>query len=170
MTDEPSDESEDETPPPDQTPELEDAIGIGDEDESKIGAYHEPKETPTVELDQIEVEEFFTKKASIDILAQLAEGPKRFSEINTAIATSHGTVATRLTEGAKLDLWKEYFLYPEDGGKIKLYELQPAAEEFAQLAEEEDIRETTERLRQAKKQHDDALENFRMRVASDDTE
>ncbi|WP_245180768.1 hypothetical protein [Haloarcula amylovorans] len=118
--------------PATNTPELEDSVRIGDDDDPEIGTYSKPEEPRKQNLEKDEIKEFFEKKGAVEILAQLSDGPKRFSEIDTAVVASHGTVANRLTEGAKLGLWKEYFHYPDDGGKTKLYELTPAAASLAE--------------------------------------
>jgi DNA-binding HxlR family transcriptional regulator len=136
--------------------------------EDNIGAYPEPDDPVTEELDQDKIEAFFNKKGAVEILAQLADGPKRFNAINSALVASHGTVANRLTEGAKLGLWGEYITYPDDGGKIKLYELESEAEQLVTLAESTDIAELTERKRQAYTQHKEALSNFRDQLTSDE--
>ena len=135
-----------------------------------IDPYSEPDETPSKEFNQEVLLEFFSKKGTIEILGQLADGPKRFSEINNALTVSHGTVANRLTEGIKLDLWREYIPYPDDGGKIKLYELEEDAEieRLATLATEENINKTTERKRKAYEEHDTALSNVRDQIVSDE--
>jgi len=83
---------------------------------------------------------------------------------------SHGTIATRLTDGAKLGLWREFMTYPDDGGKIKLYELVPGAQHLAALTEDENIGQTTKQLRQAHEQHADAVTNFRDKIQPADSE
>jgi DNA-binding HxlR family transcriptional regulator len=150
-------------------PELEDNISIDDEDNPEIGAYTKPDEGSDKNLEKDEITNFLGKKGAVEILAQLSDGPKRFGEIDDAIVASHGTVSSRLTEGAKLGLWNEYFRYPDDGGKTKLYELSPAAESLADIAEEENIRETTEQLREIEQQHTDAVATFRDKIKADDT-
>ena len=154
--------------PPQDDPELEDSVGIDDDDDSKIGAYAEPGEVSNKTFEKDEIEDFFDKKGVVEILAQLGDGPKRFSEIDTAVVASHGTIANRLTDGAKLGLWNEYFRYPDDGGKTKLYELNPAAEPLAKLAEKENIRETTKNFREAKQRHTDAVATFRDKIWEND--
>ncbi len=133
-------------------------------------SYAEPDEIPERELDTAKISDFFEKKGAVEILAHLADGPKRFNEIDGALVVSHGTVSSRLTEGARIGLWKEYFYYPDDGGKIKLYQLNTEAEEFAELAQKEDIVETMKRKRQATQQHDQAVSNFQEEIASGDSE
>ena len=155
--------------PPKNEPELEDSVGIGDDDDPEIGTYSEPNQVDTENLEKDEINEFFDKKGAVEILAQLSDGPKRFSEIDTAIVASHGTISNRLTEGAKLGLWSEYFRYPDDGGKTKLYELSPAAESLADIAEEENVRETTERLREANQRHTDAVTSVRNKIKTADS-
>jgi DNA-binding HxlR family transcriptional regulator len=129
-----------------------------------------PDHEPENEIDHQKVRDFFQKKGAVEILAQLADGPKRFSEIDDALVVSHGTVASRLTEGAKTGLWKEYFQYPDDGGKIKLYQLNPEAEDFADIAQHNNIAETTERKRQATEQHADAVSNFQDEITTGNSE
>ena len=153
--------------PATNNPELEDSVRIGDDDDPEIGAYSKPEEPSKQNLEKDEIKEFFEKKGAVEILAQLSDGPKRFSEIDTALVASHGTVASRLTEGAKLRLWKEYFHYPDDGGKTKLYELTPAAESLADITEEKNIRETTQQLRESKQRHTDAVASFRDKIRTD---
>jgi len=150
------------------SPELYDNVGISDDDDPEIGAYTPPDQPNRNALDKEEIKNFFEKKASVDILAQLSGGPKRFYEIDTAIVASHGTIANRLTEGAKLGLWEEYFQYPDDGGKTKLYDLTSAAKHLAELTEEENIRETTEQLRDIDQRHTDAVATFRDKIKGDD--
>jgi DNA-binding HxlR family transcriptional regulator len=150
-------ENEGQSPYPSQkSPKIDDNVGI-DDDDSEIGGYTQPDEVSKPSLDKDEIKDFFQKKGAVEILAQLSDGPKRFSEINSTVVASHGTVATRLTEGAKLRIWDEYFRYPDDGAKTKLYELNPVAESLAHLTEEENIRETTEQLRKSKERHTDAV-------------
>jgi len=134
------------------------------------GPYTQPDEVPERELDNKKILDFFQKKGAVEILAQLADEPKRFSEIDDALVVSHGTVASRLTEGAKTGLWKEYFHYPDDGGKIKLYQLNPEAKELAKRAQEENVAETTECKRKATEQHDKAVSNFQKGITPDDSE
>jgi len=93
----------------------------GDESEAPVGSYAEPDDNAEDDLDTTKLRDFFEKKGAVEILAQLADGPKRFGEIDDALVVSHGTISTRLTEGAKLGLWREFITYPDDGGKIKLY-------------------------------------------------
>lgn len=133
-------------------------------------SYAEPDEIREIELDTKKVRDFCAKKGAVEILAQLADGPKRFSEIDDALVVSHGTVASRLTEGAKLRLWKEYFQYPDEGGKIKLYQLNPEAKNLVEIAQKENIAETTEQKRQATEQHDKAVSNFRDEITIGDSE
>lgn len=146
--------------PPDTQPELSDRVSVEDDEESPIGAYAAPEDTSEKEIDEEELKEFLEMKGAVEILAQLADEPKQFSEINDALVVSHGTIATRLTDGAKLGLWKEYMIYPDDSGKVKLYQLTSEARPFAEIAQDEDISNTTEQLKQANKQHADAISNF----------
>jgi DNA-binding HxlR family transcriptional regulator len=155
--------------PPQNEPELDDSVGISDENDSGTGANTPPDKTNSETFDKEEINDFFEKKAAVEILAQLSDGPKRFNEIDTAIVASHGTISSRLTEGAKLGLWDEYFQYPDDGGKTKLYDLTPAAKHLAELAEEKNIRETTEQLREIDQRHANAVSAFRDKVQADDT-
>lgn len=141
--------------------------GVQKNDESDIEPYSEPDATPEKELDQDALRDLLTKKGTIEILAQLADGPKRFSEVDNALTVSHGTVATRLTEGIKRNLWHEYITYPDEGGKVKLYELKPEAEDLARIAIDENIDKTTEQKRKAYEEHDAALSNVRDRITSD---
>lgn len=83
---------------------------------------------------------------------------------------SHGTISTRLTEGAKLGLWREFMTYPDDGGKIKLYELEPTAQQFAATAEDENISQATEQRREANEQHAAAVSNFQDKLRPEDSE
>ncbi len=140
------------------------------EEDVDAGSYTEPDEVPERELNDKKIRDFFEKKGAVEILAQLADEPKRFSEIDDALVVSHGTVASRLTEGAKIGLWKEYFQYPDDGGKIKLYQLNPEAKDLAEIAQKEDIAETTERKRQATEQHEKAVSNFQDEILAGDSE
>lgn len=150
-------ETGDQNPYPSQkSPKLDDNAVIGDDD-SEIGVHPQPDEVSRPPLDNDKINDFFQKKGAVEILAQLSDGPKRFREINTTVVASHGTVADRLTEGAKLRIWDEYFHYPDDGGKIKLYELNPQAGPLANLTEDENIRQTTEQLRKSKERHTDAV-------------
>lgn len=151
-------------------PELSDRMSVEADEESNIGAYAAPEDTPDKEIDEEELKEFLEMKGAVEILAQLAGGPKQFSEINDALVVSHGTIATRLTDGAKLGLWKEYMIYPDDGGKIKLYQLTPEARPFAEIAQDENISNTTEQLNQANKQHADAISNFHNKICTDGDE
>lgn len=146
--------------------------GIPDEDrtDTNIGSYAEPDDNIGADLNTAKVRDFFEKKGAVEILAQLADGSKRFSEIDEALVVSHGTIATRLTDGAKLGLWREFMTYPDDGGKIKLYELVPDAQHLAAIAEDETISQTTEQLRQANKQHAEAVSNFRDRICANKSE
>lgn len=155
--------------PPKSEPELEDGVGIDDDTDPEIGTYSEPDQVNSENLEKDEIKKFFEKKGAVEILAQLSDGPKRFSEIDTKIVASHGTISSRLTEGAKLGLWSEYFRYPDDGGKTKLYELSPAAESLADIAEEENIRETTEQLREIDQRHTDAVATFRDKIWANKT-
>lgn len=107
---------------------------------------------------------YLQKKGAVEILAQLADGPKRFSEINDALVISHGTVATRLTEGAKIDLLNEEIHYPDEGGKQKLYELTPTRRMLADWATDHNIDETTEQRKKAKERHETALSEFQNEV------
>jgi len=156
------------TNPTEANPEVEELGENKNNKEDNIGEYPEPDDLVTKELDQDKIEAFFNKKGAVEILAQLADGPKRFSAINSALVASHGTVANRLTEGAKLGLWGEYISYPDDGGKIKLYELESEAEQLVTLAESTDIAELTERKRQAYTHQKEALSNFRDQLTSDE--
>ena len=156
--------------PPEQQPDLDEGADKEEMDGANFGNYPEPEQTSTEDLDKTEVVEFFEKKGAVEILAQLANGPKRFSEINDALATSHGTISTRLTKGVKLGLWEEYFWYPDEGSKVKLYQLKPAAEHLAEIAKEENIDETTERKRKINQQHSDAVSNFQDEIKTDDSE
>ena len=151
-----------ESPEPDQTTTDED-----NDTTPHINPQTAPEEIPTKEFDKEVLLDFFSKKGPIEILAQLADGPKRFTGINDALTVSHGTVANRLTEGIKLNLWREYITYPDEGGKIKLYELEPEAEPLAEIAIEESIDKTTEQKRKAYENHDAALTNVRDRITSD---
>jgi DNA-binding HxlR family transcriptional regulator len=146
--------------PPDTQPEVSDRVPVEGDEESSIGVYAAPEDTSEKEIDEEELREFLEMKGAVEILAQLADEPKQFSKIDDALVVSHGTIATRLTDGAKLGLWREYMIYPDDGGKIKLYQLTPEARPFAEIAQDENISDTTEQLKQANKQHTDAISNF----------
>lgn len=104
--------------------------------------------------------DFLRKKGAVQILPLLADGPKQFSEINNAVTVSKGTVSTRLTEGAKIGLWKEEFRYPNDGGKIKQYKIQPRLHFLAELAKRKNIGQLTEERRKARQQYDAAVDSF----------
>lgn len=170
MPKEPSDKSEDgnetvgnleqSNSPPETQPKVSDRTPAEADEESNIGSHAAPEDTPDKEIDEEELREFLEMKGAVEILAQLADGPKQFSEINDALVVSHGTIATRLTDGAKLGLWKEYITYPDDGGKIKLYELEAEAQPLAKIAQDENISNTTEQRKQANEQHADAVSNF----------
>lgn len=147
-----------------------DMMAYGDETESPVGSHREPDDSTGADLDIEKVRDFFEKKGAVEILAQLADGPKRFGEIDEALVVSHGTISTRLTEGAKLGLWREFIAYPDDGGKIKLYELTSAAQRFAAIAEDENISQTTKQRRQANEQHTDAVSKFQDKLQSEEPE
>jgi len=132
-----------------EQPDVTDGMSDEDRTDTNIGSYAEPDGNIGADLDTAKVRDFFEKKGAVEILAQLADGSKRFSEIDEALVVSHGTIATRLTDGAKLGLWREFMTYPDDGGKIKLYELVPGAQHLAALTEDENIGQTTKQLRQA---------------------
>ncbi len=153
-----------------EQPDVTDGIPDEDRTDTNIGSYAEPDGNIGADLDTAKVRDFFEKKGTAEILAQLADGSKRFSEIDEALVVSHGTIATRLTDGAKLGLWREFMTYPDDGGKIKLYELAPGAQHLAAIAEDENIGQTTEQLRQAHEQHADAVTNFRDKIQPADSE
>ncbi len=153
-----------------EQPDVTDGMPDEDATDTNIGTYAEPDDTTGAYLNTEQVRDFFEKKGAVEILAQLADGSKRFSEIDEALVVSHGTVATRLTDGAKLGLWREFMTYPDDGGKIKLYELAPEAQPLATVAKDENISQTTEQLRQANEQHADAIENFRDKIQTADSE
>lgn len=179
MPKEPSNKSEDENEtvgnleqsdsPPETQPEVSDRMSVEGDEEANIGAYAAPEDTPDKDIDEEELREFLEMKGAVEILAQLADEPKQFSEIDDALVVSHGTIATRLTDGAKLGLWKEYMIYPDDSGKIKLYQLTPEARPFAEIAQDENITNTTEQLKQANKQHADAISNFHDKLWADDS-
>lgn len=107
---------------------------------------------------------FLKKKGAVEILALLADGPKRFSEIDDSLVISHGTVSSRLTEGARLGLLSEEIHYPDEGGKIKLYELTSTGRTFAEIATDHDIDETTERRKKAKERHEAVLSEFQEEI------
>lgn len=146
--------------PAETQPELSNGMSDEGDGDSPIGAYPPPEHTSDKEIDEEELREFLNMKGAVEILAQLADEPKQFGEINDALVVSHGTIATRLTDGAKLGLWKEYMIYPDDSGKTKLYQLTPEAQPFAEIAQDKNISNTTEQLKQANKQHADAISNF----------
>lgn len=149
----------------DEQPDVTKGMPDGDESETPVGSYAEPDD-----LDTAKVRDFFEKKDAVEILAQLADDPKRFGDIDDALVVSHGTISTRLTEEAKLGLWREFMMYPDDGGKIKLYELEPAAQQFAAIAEDENISQTTEQLREANEQHSAAVSNFQDKLQPEKSE
>ena len=153
----------------DSEPGLDDGDSQEGDANLPTGGYSEPDENPPKEYDKEKLLDFFGKKGTVEILAQLADGPKRFSEIDDALTVSHGTIANRLRDGIDLDLWREYITYPDDGGKIKLYELEPEAEHLAEIAEEKEIRETTERLREINQRHANAVSGFRNEIKTDDS-
>lgn len=153
-----------------EQPDMTDGMADGEESESPVGSYEEPDGSVDDDLDIAEVSDFFEKKGAAEILAQLADGPKRFGEIDDALVVSHGTISTRLTKGAKLGIWAEYISYPEDGGKIKLYELESSAKRFAAIAEDANIRQTTEQLREANEKHAAAVSNFQEKVQLEEPE
>ena len=154
----------------DEQPDVTNGMPDGDESETPVGSYAEPDDSVKDDLDTAKVRDFFEKKGAVEILAQLADDPKRFGEIDDALVVSHGTISTRLTEGAKLGLWREFIMYPDDGGKIKLYELEPAAQQFAAIAEDENISQTTEQLREANEQHAAAVSNFQDKLQPEESE
>lgn len=100
-----------------EQPDVTDGMSDEDRTDTNIGSYAEPDGNIGADLDTAKVRDFFEKKGAVEILAQLADGSKRFSEIDEALVVSHGTIATRLTDGAKLGLWREFMTYPDDGGK-----------------------------------------------------
>ncbi len=146
------------------------AYSTGNDESVDNKSHTEPDEIPERDLDRKKINDFFEKKGAVEILAQLAEEPKRFSQIDNALVVSHGTIANRLTDGVKLNLWKEYFHYPDDGGKIKLYQLNPEAQDLAKIAQHENIAETMEHKRQATEQHDEAVSNFQDKITAGDSE
>lgn len=154
----------------DEQPDVTNGMPDGDESETPVGSYAEPDDSVKDDLDTAKVRDFFEKKGAVEILAQLADDPKRFGEIDDALVVSHGTISTRLTEGAKLGLWREFIMYPDDGGKIKLYELEPAAQQFAAIAEDENISQTTEQRREANEQHATAVSNFQDKLQPEEPE
>lgn len=153
-----------------EQPDVTDGMPDEGRTDTTVGSYAEPDDNIGADLKTAKVRDFFEKKGAVEILAQLADGSKRFSEIDEALVVSHGTIATRLTDGAKLGLWREFMTYPDDGGKIKLYELVPDAQHLAAIAEDENISQTTEQLRQANEQHADAIANFRDKIQTADSE
>lgn len=153
-----------------QQPDEIDKMPDEDRTETTVGYYAEPDDSIRADLDTAKIRDLFEKKGAVEILAQLADGPKRFSGIDDALAVSHGTISTRLTEGAKLGLWREFITYPDDGGKIKLYELEPDAQHFAAIAEDENISQTTEQRRQANEEHAAAVSNFQDKLQTVESE
>lgn len=129
------------------------------EDSAQGSPYPNQDLGPVETLNEEELD-FLNKKGAVQILPLLADGPKQFSEINNAVTVSKGTVSTRLTEGAKLGLWSEEFRYPDDGGKIKQYKLQPYARPLGDIAKAKDIPELAEEQRKARQQYDAAVDSF----------
>lgn len=116
------------------------------------------------DLETADIVEFLSRKGTIEVLVELSDGPKRFKEINDAVIASQGTVSKRLTEGARLKLWAEYFSYPDEGGKLKLYQLTPAGETLADLAIANNLDKTTKTRQRAEVEHDTAVSEFHIDV------
>lgn len=164
--DEPSDRDDSQTnlsrrtgdvyPDLDAPPQISNRVSIS-------GEYPEPDPK---DIDRHDVQEFLEKKAAVEILSQLATGPKEFNEIESALTASHGTIASRLTEGARIGLWLEEFQYPQDGGKTKLYFLNPAARDLAVAAVDIEIPQTNHYLSEIADLHEEKLDEFRSTVES----
>lgn len=129
------------------------------EEATEASPYANQEQKPIEVLGEEELD-FLNEKGAVQILPQLADGPKQFSEINNALTVSQGTVSTRLTEGAKLGLWTEEFHYPDEGGKLKQYKLQPYAQPLADIAKAKNIAQLAEEHRKARKEYESGVDDF----------
>ena len=64
--------------------------------------------------------EYLSKKGTIEILSEIADSPKTFSELEERINVSPATLSRRLEEGVELGVLREEIDY-RDSGKAKVY-------------------------------------------------
>lgn len=83
----------------------------------------------------------------------------------------HDHVAEELGESPEADTYqRDRLRAAQNAGWLERAELEPAAEHFAAIAEDENTSQTTEQLRQANEQHATAVSNFRDTLQAEDSE
>lgn len=101
-----------------------------------------------------------SRKGSIEILVQLGDGPKRFSEIKPVIPISTSTLSRRLKEGVKDGVWEQSLEEQDDGSSVKMYELTQKGEEFYEVAEELDLPEVVNEYLELRAEYNEKAERY----------
>lgn len=101
-----------------------------------------------------------SRKGSIEILVQLGEGPKRFSEFKPVIPISTSTLSRRLKEGVKDGVWEQSLEEQDDGSSVKIYELTEKGEKFYEVAEELEIPEVVSDYLELRSKYNKKAEEF----------
>ena len=87
---------------------------------------------------------YLRKKGVMELLLELREAPKRFSDLEERVAVSSATLTSRLEEGVKLGLFEEEIQYierEERREKRKVYKLTDEYEWLGESLEHRDLDE-----------------------------
>lgn len=90
---------------------------------------------------------YLRKKGVMELLLELREAPKRFSDLEELVAVSSATLTSRLEEGVKLGLLEEEIQYierEERREKRKVYKLTDEYEWLGENLEHRDLDELVE--------------------------
>jgi len=91
---------------------------------------------------------YLRKKGVMELLLELREAPKRFSDLEELVAVSSATLTSRLEEGVKLGLLEEEIQYierEERREKRKVYKLTDEYEWLGENLEHRDLDELVEK-------------------------
>ena len=97
---------------------------------------------------------FIEKKGALDVLFEIEQGEKRFTDIQENVGISSATLSNRLKEGKVEGLWEEQLEESDDGSARRVYVITPKGRELVSHAKELDLDEFIDKLREVQEETD----------------
>jgi DNA-binding HxlR family transcriptional regulator len=93
----------------------------------------------------MENSEFIRRTGAPEVLIEVAEGGKRFTDVKENVEVSSATLSNRLKEGKVEDLWEEQIEQDPDGSARRVYVVLPRGQKLAEKVQELGLPEVIEK-------------------------
>lgn len=100
---------------------------------------------------------FIERKGALEVLFEIADGKKRFTDIEENVSISSATLSNRLKEGKVAGLWDEILEDLDDGSSQRVYVLSSHGHDLVEEAEELDLPRLIEQRQELEAEYDQRI-------------